>query len=120
MGADRLTWEELGRLVRSRRGAMGVRAAAGEIGISHSTLSRIENGHVADLETLRRLGTWLSMDLGRMLGASSSGPTEEPRGTVQVVFRKDRAVRPETSQALGNLILRAYEQFARTGSDGHV
>lgn len=35
-------------------GSMGVRAAAGEIGISPATPSRVKNGRVPDLETLRR------------------------------------------------------------------
>jgi predicted site-specific integrase-resolvase len=38
----------------------------------------------------------------------------------QVVFKKDRAVTPKTSQALGKLIVAAYHQFAATvNADGH-
>ena len=39
---------ELAPLVLRRRGNMGVRAAAKEIGISPTTLTRIEKGHVPD------------------------------------------------------------------------
>ncbi len=38
---------------------MGIREAAGVIGISHSTLSRIENGKPMDGDTLAKILTWL-------------------------------------------------------------
>lgn len=118
MTDDRLTPESFGQLLRQKRGSMGVRAAAGEIGISHSTLSRIENGHVPDLETLRRICTWMGIDPVRYLGVGTSSPSAAS-GAVQVVFRKNQAVRPETSQALGALILAAYDKFSEMDADGH-
>jgi transcriptional regulator with XRE-family HTH domain len=41
---------------------MGVREAAKIIGISHSTLSRVENGKPADGKTVVRLLDWLLHD----------------------------------------------------------
>lgn len=38
---------------------MGIREAAEKIGISHSTLSRIENGKPMDGDTLAKILTWL-------------------------------------------------------------
>ena len=52
----------LGNLLLQKRGSMGVRAAAGEIGISPATLSRIEHGHVQDIETLGKVCRWLGVD----------------------------------------------------------
>jgi transcriptional regulator with XRE-family HTH domain len=97
---------------------MGIRAAAGEIGISPATLSRIEHGRVPDLETLRKVCAWLGVDPAGYLGASSERPVAEV-SSVQVVFKKERAVTPKTAKALGNLIMAAYRQFATTVADGH-
>ena len=41
----------------------GVRAAAREIGISPTTLSKIENGHLPDSETLKKVLKWLGCRL---------------------------------------------------------
>jgi transcriptional regulator with XRE-family HTH domain len=67
--------------------------AAGEIGVSPATLSRIEHGRVPDLDTLRKVCAWLDVDPAGYLGVAS-----EPRRTasVQVVFKKDRAILPGT------------------------
>jgi len=38
---------------------IGLRVFAKQIGISHSTLSRIENGNLPDVETFFRLCKWM-------------------------------------------------------------
>jgi transcriptional regulator with XRE-family HTH domain len=118
MPGEPLTPKTLGHLVQRKRGSMGIRAAAGEIGISPATLSRIEHGGVPDLETLRKVCVWLEVDPAGYLGTS---PDRTPAGTtsVQVIFKKDRAVTPQTSRSLGKLIMSAYRQFAATVADGH-
>lgn len=114
-----MTPKTLGRMLQQKRGSMGVRAAAGEIGISPATLSRIENGRIPDLETLKKVCVWLQVDPARYLGP---GPESRAASAadIQVVFKKDRAVTPKTSQALGKLIMAAYSQFAAAvKADGH-
>jgi len=114
-----MTPKDLGQLLQRKRGSMGVRAAAGEIGISPATLSRIENGRVPDLETLKKVCAWLGVDPATYFGASAK-PQTTSAPDVQVVFRKDRVVSPKTSQALAKLIQAAYSQFAATvKADGH-
>src|SRR5207249_7254287 len=106
-----MTPKNLGQMVQRKRGSMGIRAAAGEIGISPATLSRIENGRVPDLDTLKKICAWLGVDPSAYLGVSAEPQSASTAG-VQVVFKKDRAVTPETSRALGKLIIAAYQQFA--------
>ena len=113
-----MTPKDLGRLIQRKRGSMGIRAAAGEIGISPATLSRIENSRVPDLETLKKVCAWLGVDPAAYLGISTDPQPATP--AVQVVFKKDRAVTPKTSQSLAKLIQAAYNQFAAEVSpDGH-
>src|SRR5215831_3989895 len=99
-----MTPKNLGQMVQRKRGSMGIRAAAGEIGVSPATLSRIENGRVPDLETLKKVCAWLRVDPAEYLGKSRPGAIAQTRA-VQVVFKKNRAVAQETSQALGRLII---------------
>lgn len=55
--------------VRRRRGALHLRELAASIGVSASTLSRVENEHKApDLRTFAALCRWLGTDPGRYLG----------------------------------------------------
>jgi transcriptional regulator with XRE-family HTH domain len=117
MVAERMTPKMLGNLLQKKRGSMGIRAAAGEIGISAATLSRIEHGRVPDLETLRKICSWLGVSADEYLGASPVTTTQEP--ALQVVFKKDRAVSQATSKALGMLIVAAYQQFSKIDAAGH-
>lgn len=112
--------EGLGQLVARKRGSMGIRAAAAEIGTSSATLSRIENGRIPDLETLQKVCRWLGEDPSKFIGTVSASPVTSDRPAVQVVFKKNNALTPKTSQALGTLIFAAYQQFAsKVEADGH-
>jgi transcriptional regulator with XRE-family HTH domain len=93
--------EELAALVLNRRGSMGVRAAASEIGISPTTLTRIEKGHIPDIGTLEKLSAWLQVEPSKFTGV----------GDLQIAFKNRKAVPPATAQALAELITRAAQQF---------
>ena len=100
-----------GERVAAKRGTLGVRAAAREAGVSPATLSRIENGHIPDLETFERLCRWLGEDPGRFLDT----PATKIIGTVQ--FRKQKTVSRATAAALGELFLRVHEMFGQPLKD---
>jgi len=93
---------ELGPLVLRHRGNMGVRAAAKEIGISPTTLSRIEKGHVPDVSTLQKVCDWLDEESSKFTGI----------GNLQIAFKSSKAIPPDTAQSLAVLIEKASNQFA--------
>ena len=95
--------EALGNLLARFRGNMGVRATAKEIGISPSTLSRIEKGHVPDIATLEKVCAWLGEDTSKFTGI----------GNLQIAFKNKKAVPTVTAKSLANLIENASLQFAR-------
>ena len=97
--------------VAGRRGLLGVRAASREAEVSPATLSRIENGHVPDIETFEKLCRWIGADPGEFLDR----PSQEAIGTVQ--FKKVDAVSPETAQALGDLVLAVFEMVRAEQGD---
>lgn len=55
------SWPTLRERVATKRAGRPMRATADEIGISASTLSRIEWGHMPDIYTFRRLCIWLGV-----------------------------------------------------------
>ncbi|KLE31990.1 helix-turn-helix domain-containing protein [Aurantiacibacter gangjinensis] len=103
--------EDLGRLVLQKRGSMGVRAAAREIGISPTTLSKIESGHIPDQVTLKKVCDWIGEEVTKFTAM----------GGLQIAFKKDQTLEPNTAQSLARLIERAEEQFKAQVSDvaGH-
>lgn len=100
--------ENMGEAVKLKRGSEGIRAAAAVIGISPATLSRIENGHLPDLETFRRLCAWLEADPAAILGFPSASIASG--NSTEVHFRKQPTQSRETLAALSEMIAAA--QFA--------
>lgn len=94
---------DLGPLVLRRRGNMGVRAAAAEIGISPTTLTRIEKGHVPDVGTLEKLAAWVGEEPAKFTGV----------GDLQIAFKNKKALPPTTAKAMAELITKAAEHFAQ-------
>lgn len=109
-----MTLESLGRLVAKKRGEQGIRAAAKEVGISPSTLSRVENGHLPDLENYRKICAWLGIDPATVVGKADSGARTN---VARAHFKKDGAIRQETAAALAELILAAQRAIELQESD---
>jgi transcriptional regulator with XRE-family HTH domain len=107
--------EDLGRRVAKHREklGLGIRAAAKEIGVSHPTLSRIERGHLPDLENYQRICRWLGEDPeSNVMPPAVVGPSDETPVVAEVHFRKRATVSPKTAQALAQMILAAQELLA--------
>lgn len=108
----RMTIEQLGPMLKERRGSRGIRAVAAEIGVSIATLSRVETGKQPDLDTFSKLCRWLNIDPGEVLGFSVSADRGDADGAASIMgsgiyahFRAEKAMKPETAQHLGALIL---------------
>jgi transcriptional regulator with XRE-family HTH domain len=107
----KITPESLGQLALRKRGSMGVRAAAAEIGISAATLSRIERGHVADVATLNKVFHWLGLDPRDYFGSPGA---QADTVSVQVVFKNKKTLSPQSAQSLANLLMAAHQSFAES------
>lgn len=108
-----ITLQTLGTKVLEKRGVRGVRDVAEEIKISPATLSRVENGHVPDLQTFKKICAWLNVEPGEILGVNPSGSA---RSQAAVHFRKKQALSPKTAKSLANMIVAAqrYISFEET------
>jgi transcriptional regulator with XRE-family HTH domain len=102
------TLESLGQLISEKRGQQGIRAAAREIGISPATLSRVENGHLPDLENFQKICRWLGVEMSSIAGA----PASTAQGIARVHFKKKPTVKQETAHALAEMILAAQRAFS--------
>src|SRR5213594_1664214 len=115
----KLTLQTLGRKLAEQRGAMGIRETAKLVGISPATLSRVERGHLPDLETFGKICRWLNVDPGEVLGIGSSpvvvSEAATPPDIVGVHFRKAQTVKTETAQALAQMILAARRALTVSG-----
>jgi transcriptional regulator with XRE-family HTH domain len=105
-GKMSLRLSELKTLVLEKRGTSGVRAAAAEVGISPATFSRIENGHMPDLETFAKICEWLDEDPRNFLGLENS-KTEPSTATVH--FRKEMTTDLQTAASLAQAIFGAQQ-----------
>src|SRR5574340_1826182 len=105
---------ELGALLRAKRGPRGLREVSGEIGnVSASTLSRVEQGKLPDLDTFMLLCRWLKVSPDQFMkgGSADKGATVAKSTTpdlITVHLRTDRTLDPETAEALTKLIQLAY------------
>lgn len=107
--------EELSLKVKQKRGGMGIRAAAKEIGISPATLSRIETGKQPDLSSFKLLCKWLKIDPSVALGFSSKvGVPSAQIAPIQAHFRASKEMSPVTAQHLADLIIKV-QKASETG-----
>lgn len=96
--------DELSLRIKNKRGGIGIRDTAKEIGISPATLSRIEAGKQPDLDTFRRVCVWLKVDPSALLGMQTPSATP-PDMPVQAHFRAHKTMSTDTANHLANLIL---------------
>src|SRR5690554_6137299 len=108
----KITLENLGQMLRKKRGENGMRSTANEIGISLATLSRVESGKLPDIDTFTKICKWMELDAGKVLGTRSE---EESVGAVlpSIHMRADKNLSPETAGALAELIIQANALFAQ-------
>lgn len=101
-----LNTELLASMLKSKRGKMGLRDTATEIGdISSATLSRVEQGNLPDVETFIRLCKWLNVSTeifvtGEAIEAKEL--TEKDKLVFQL--RSSNELDPETISAMITMV----------------
>ena len=138
---------ELGSRVASRRKRLGLslRDVSAETGVSVNTLSRVERGHLPDLENFRRIQTWLgeaqptareAVSIPELIGAhlrtdpllpgeaaeKIAGIVKDlyealarPPAAAPVHLRAARTFTPDASRELGDILGRMYNRLNSTG-----
>ena len=109
--------ERLATMTRTKRGSRGLREVAIEIGnISPSTLSRVENGKMPDLETFLLLCDWLEVSAAEFIRNTQSTTSEAEKASVanrvDILLRADKNLDPATANALAALVKAAYRDLS--------
>jgi transcriptional regulator with XRE-family HTH domain len=114
---DRPDLEDLAARVRARRRELGIgmRAAAKQIGMSASTLSRVEaGGHLPGRENLFRLQAWLEPEAG---GDDEPREPHAPGAStmeaIELHLRADPDLATEDAEALARMVRLAYGRMVR-------
>lgn len=101
----------LAGMLKSKRGAKGLRATAQEIGdISSATLSRIEQGKLPDVETFIKLCKWLEVTTETFITSDPIQNSPSSKEKILAHLRADRELDPETMRMLTQVIDLAYKR----------
>ncbi len=104
-----LNTELLASMIKNKRGAKGLRAAAAEIGqVSTATLSRIEQGKVPDIDTFIRICKWLQVSADTFTADQQKVDAATNKDLAVAHLRADRALSQEVIAMLVKMIDLAY------------
>ena len=106
--------ERLATMVRTKRGSRGLRETAAAIGnVSPSTLSRVENEKMPDMETFLLLCDWLRVPPSELFKNTETNESTELDMSERVVIqlRADKSLDPAVANALAALVKAAYRDL---------
>ncbi len=103
-----LDTEKFSEMIKSKRGSKGLRLLANEISISASTLSRIEQGNLPDIDTYLKLCNWLNVSTEYFVLKKKQDELKN-HGDVIAHLRADKTLPSTTAEALIQMINLAYE-----------
>ncbi|WP_282016493.1 helix-turn-helix domain-containing protein [Marinifilum flexuosum] len=104
-----LNTELLSGMLKEKRGNKGLRAVSQEIGgVSASTLSRIEQGKIPDVETFVKICGWLGVSTDTFIIGNSTNKEVSTQEQVVAHLRADRELSKDTSEMLIKMINMAY------------
>ena len=103
-----LDTEKFSEMIKSKRGNKGLRVLAKEINVSASTLSRIEQGNLPDIDTYLKLCEWLEVSTD-FFTKNVSEEKDEIKPKVIAHLRADKSLPQDTAETLIKMINLAYE-----------
>ncbi|WP_371579565.1 helix-turn-helix domain-containing protein [Streptomyces sp. NBC_01314] len=109
---EKLDINELGSLLRERRGSLSLRQAAAEAGVSFSTFSRVEGGAQPDLATFTRLCAWLGVPASRFFTPVTEREIS-PLDQAISHLRTDPRLSDEAASKIGSVLRDLYDALAR-------
>ena len=104
-----LNIERLAALVRNKRGTKGLREISAEIGnVSTSTLSRVENGNMPDMETFIALCNWLQVRPGDLFLTDDKEQQLDIDQEIVLLLLGDKRLQPDVAYALTEIVKATY------------
>ncbi|MBK8945439.1 MAG: helix-turn-helix transcriptional regulator [Ignavibacteriae bacterium] len=105
--SSQLDTEKLATMLKTKRGTLGLRGLAYEIGgVSASTLSRIEQGKLPDIDTFLKVCEWL--EVSPDFFSKNKKGDYNTKEKVVAHLRADKNLSQETAEAIIHMIKMAY------------
>lgn len=109
-----LDMEKLANLVRNKRLTRGLRETAKEIGnVSPSTISRVENGKIPDMDTFLALCDWLEVPPAELIKNTTGEEALNTPEAITIQLRADKNLDPAIANALASLVKAAYKDLSQ-------
>jgi hypothetical protein len=104
--------------LESKKGELNIswRALATELELpDHTVFTRLSKGQVPDAATLLTLSAWLGVPLETYARGHVEAPdaTQGTLEAIQTFLRADRALTPDSADAITSVLRAAYDQLAR-------
>lgn len=101
----------LSMMLNEKRGKQGLRVTAEQIGgVSASTLSRIEQGKVPDVDTFIKVCKWLEVSTDEFIMGGQSDDEKSTLDKISYHLRADKALDNDTLKMLQQVIKMAFER----------
>jgi transcriptional regulator with XRE-family HTH domain len=99
----------LSRMLNDKRGKKGLRVTAEEIGgVSASTLSRVEQGKVPDVDTFIKICKWLGVSTDEFIAGHKSLDERSTQDIISYHLRADKELNKKTMVMLQEVIKMAF------------
>jgi len=108
---QRLDTDGLGRMLRDRRGALSLRQAAQDAGVSFSTFSRVEAGSQPDLASFIKLCTWLGVS-PTFFFAKGAEREPDPVEVAIAHLHADPRLSESSADQIADVLRRMYQALA--------
>jgi transcriptional regulator with XRE-family HTH domain len=102
---------------RRNRQKLSWRELAKELGLSSSIFTRLAQGRAPELSSYRKMTDWLGVGMDDFTERERPS-VEQSEDTVEAIaayLRADKALKPESAQAIETIVRAAYEEMADRG-----
>lgn len=113
-----LNTELLASMIKSKRGKVGLREAAEELGtVSAATLSRVEQGKLPDVETFIKLCKWLNVATDTFIvGEKTSISKLSEKEKIVYQLRASRELDKDTIDTMVSMVNIAFTKIRKNGT----
>lgn len=110
---ESLDTSALAELVRERRGTQSLRQTAEEVGVSFSTLTRVEGGAQPDLTSFTKICAWLGVAPSRFFTPVAERDVN-PLEQAITHLHQDPRLTPKAANSMADMLKQMYDVLAQS------
>lgn len=112
---ERLDTRALSAMIRERRMGVSLRQTAEEVGVSFSTLTRVENGAQPDFTSYTKICAWLGVAPSKFFSTVAERDMD-PLEQAITHLRGDPRLTPEAAGSIATMLKQMYDVLAQDAS----